>query len=76
MRVFVQADGEDPEATPGATIEEARDGGGYMVTDKVSARTERATVREVYEKTGRVSCEPGQSIPAVEVVLIDAERGA
>jgi hypothetical protein len=36
----------------------------------------RATVREVYEKTGRVSCEPGQSIPAVEVVLIDAERGA
>jgi hypothetical protein len=31
----------------------------------------RATVREVYEATGRVSCEPGQSIPAANVVLIE-----
>ena len=42
MRIFVQADTEDPEAGSGATIEEARDGGGYTVTDRVSARTERA----------------------------------
>jgi hypothetical protein len=66
MRVFVQADGEDPEATPGATIEEARDGGGYMVTDKVSARTERAAnVAEALVRAWDLAT--GDQIDAAEV---------
>lgn len=66
MRIFVQADTEDPEAAPGATIEEARDGGGYTVTDRVSARTERAAnVAEALVRAWKLAT--GETIDAAEV---------